>query len=267
VDRSKRESIGNVLFVAVAVCLIASIVVSATAVMLKPAQQRNAELDRQRNILEAAGMLPAGRVVDAEGRGVAELFAQFETRVVDLRTGEFTDVVDPATYDQLRAARSPETSQQLARNEDVAGIRRREHYALVYVLRDEAGGIGSLVLPIRGSGLWGTMFGFLALESDFETVAGLTFYDHQETPGLGGEVDNPRWKAQWPGVELFDDAGDPAVRLVKTRSPADSQQAEREVDALAGATLTTRGVEHTIRFWMGDFGFGPFLQRLSEEGE
>jgi Na+-transporting NADH:ubiquinone oxidoreductase subunit C len=230
-------------------------------------QQRNAELDRQRQVLEAAGLLAPGGARDEEGRGVPELFARFESHAVDLRTGEFSEEVDPATYDQLRAARSPEFSKQLARHEDGAGIRRRENFGLVYVLRDAEGELDRIVIPVRGSGLWGTMFGFVGLENDFETVVGLTFYAHQETPGLGGEVDNPRWKAQWRGVELFDDDYNPAVRLVKTRSGAGSPQAGREVDALAGATLTTRGVEHTIRFWMGDLGYGPFLERMREEGE
>jgi Na+-transporting NADH:ubiquinone oxidoreductase subunit C len=259
VDRSRRESISNVLIVAISVCLVSSIVVSATAVTLKPIQQRNAELDRQRNILEAAGLLEAGRVRDAEGRGIEELFAQFETRAVDLRTGEFTDEVDPATFDQLRAARDPQLSRTLSRDEDPAGIRRRENFGLVYLLRDDAGEIERLVLPVRGSGLWGVMFGFLALENDFETAAGLTFYAHQETPGLGGEVDNPRWKAQWPGVELYDDTGRPALRLVRNAQPP------HEVDALAGATLTTRGVEHTVRFWTGALGYGPLLERMRQE--
>ncbi|HEY5646762.1 MAG TPA: FMN-binding protein, partial [Pseudomonadales bacterium] len=96
--------------------------------------------------------------------------------------------------------------------------------------------------------------------------AGLGFYFHKETPGLGGEVDNPDWKSLWEGVHAFDEGGEPAVRLVKTRSPEGSAAASHEVDALSGATLTTRGVQNLVRFWTGDMGFGPFLDNLRTTG-
>ncbi len=263
-DKNNRESVGNVIFVALSVCLVCSIVVSAAAVALKPRQAFNQELDRQKNVLIAAGMLRDGARTDAEGRGVQELFAQFEARVVDLRTGEFTDAVDPATYNQLRATRDPAMSRRLSRDEDIATLGRLEQYAIVYVIEGEQG-IEKLVLPIRGYGLWGTLYGFIALENDLRTAAGLAFYEHSETPGLGGEVDNPRWKAQWVGVELLDEQRQPALRLVKTRAPEGSPAARREVDALSGATLTTRGVEDLIRFWTSELGYGPLLQRLQAE--
>jgi Na+-transporting NADH:ubiquinone oxidoreductase subunit C len=128
-----------------------------------------------------------------------------------------------------------------------------------------AGGIEKLVIPVRGYGLWSTLYGYLALEGDLETVAGLGFYDQKETPGLGGEVDNPLWKAKWPGVQLYDEAGDPAVHLVKKRSPDGSDAAAHEVDALSGATITTRGVQNLVRFWTSDLGYGPYLKRLKAE--
>ncbi len=106
------------------------------------------------------------------------------------------------------------------------------------------------------------MFGYLALEGDVSTIAGLGFYSHKETPGLGGEVDNPKWKALWPGVQLFDANGSPALSLVKSRSPAGSAKAQYEVDALSGATFTTKGVENMVKYWMGEGGFGPYLKKL-----
>ena len=143
-----------------------------------------------------------------------------------------------------------------------ATLGRREHVALVYVLTTEKGALDKVVLPVRGYGLWGTLFGYLAIEGDLQTVAGLAFYTHKETPGLGGEVDNPNWKALWPGVLLFDESGSPAVRLVKTRSPGSSTAAAHEVDALSGATMTSRGVENLVRFWTSELGYGPFLSKL-----
>jgi Na+-transporting NADH:ubiquinone oxidoreductase subunit C len=257
-----KEGLRNVLFVAISVCLVCSVVVSSAAVVLKPRQILNEEFDKKQNILRAAGMLPQRARVDEQGRTVEELFSQFEVRAVDLRTGEFTDEVDPADFDPIRASKVSATSTNLTREQDIATLGRREHFSEVYIRRDEQGAIERLVIPVRGYGLWGTLFGYLALEGDLETVAGLGFYTHQETPGLGGEVDNPNWKAQWEGVRIFDETGSPAIRLVKSRSAPTSPQADHEVDAISGATLTTKGVENLIRFWTGELGFGPFIQNL-----
>ena len=150
--------------------------------------------------------------------------------------------------------------QRLSSEEDIATLRRRENVSLVYI-KSDGDRIDKLVLPVRGYGLWGTLFGYLALDSDLETVSGLGFYSHKETPGLGGEVDNPSWKELWPGVRLFDAEGRADVRLVKRRS-TDSAMAAREVDALSGATFTTRGVQNLVNFWTGDLGFGPTLRKL-----
>jgi Na+-transporting NADH:ubiquinone oxidoreductase subunit C len=209
-------------------------------------------------------MLPQGSNVDAAGRTVEELFSDFEVRAVDLRTGEFTDEVDPDSYDPIAAAKVPELSTDLPDPEDIATLGRRENISEVFIRRNEQGRIDRIVLPVRGYGLWGTLFGYMALEGDLQTIAGLGFYSQKETPGLGGEVDNPMWRAQWPGVSLYDEQGEVAVDLVKGRSAKGSPQARYEVDALSGATLTTRGVENLVRFWMGKQGFGPFLRNLEQ---
>jgi Na+-transporting NADH:ubiquinone oxidoreductase subunit C len=262
VPEYNKEGLRNVIFVAVAVCLVCSIFVSTAAVVFKPMQKANQALDQKQNILRAAGMLPAGATVDAQGRTVDELFAEFDVRAVDLLTGQYAEGVDPQTIDPLRVAKDPARSMALGDGEDIATIKRRENVSVVYIRETPDGEIDKVVIPVRGYGLWGTLYGYLAIEGDLETVAGLGFYSQKETPGLGGEVDNPAWKGLWPGVKLFDDQGSPAVQLVKTRSPAGSAAASHEVDALSGATLTTQGVENLVRFWTGELGFGPFLNHL-----
>lgn len=257
-----KDSLGSIVLVAIGVCLVCSILVSISAVALRPAQIANKQLDQKQNILRASGLLPADALVDDQGRGVDELFSAFEARVVDLNTGQFVDDEDPATFDPLRAAKEPSQSTALTKDEDLATIGRREHKSLVYIMRGADGGIAKVVMPVRGYGLWGTLFGYLALEGDITTVAGLGFYSHKETPGLGGEVDNAKWKALWPGVQVFDANGEPGISLVKSRSPEGSAAAANEVDALSGATFTTRGVENMIRYWTGAGGFGPFLAKL-----
>ena len=251
---SSNDSTAKTLLVAFILSIVCAIFVASAAVVLKPAQEANKALDRKRNILAAAGMLD-------DSRSVEEQFAQVSTRVVDLRTGKFAPDIDPQKYDQRKAAKDPATSQKLGEDEDLAKISRRENYAVVYLVEDPAGAIEKIILPIRGYALWSTLHGFIALQSDANTVAGLGFYEHAETPGLGGEVDNPRWKGMWPGKKVYRD-DEVALGLVKGSVDATSAGAAWQVDGLAGATLTSRGVTNLVHFWLGENGFEPFLHNL-----
>ena len=253
---ASRESLGRVLGVALALCLVCSVVVSVAAVALKPAQQANKTRDLKRNILMAAGLYEPTVSVE-------EQFEQVESRVVDLDLGGFVDDIDAHQFDQRAAAKDPEQSKVLASEDDPARIVRRENRALVYLVRDERGALGKLILPVHGYGLWSTLYGFMALESDLNTVAGLGFYEHGETPGLGGEVDNPRWKALWHGKQVY--RGESLeIRVLKGSVDAGSQEADWQVDGLSGATLTTRGVNNLVRYWLGEEGFKPLLDNLRE---
>lgn len=254
----QKETIGRTLTVALAVCLVCSVFVAGAAVSLKPTQQENALLDKQRSILRIAGMIDE----NASGAEVRRVFSQGITpHLVDLETGRFSDAQDPRSFDPLKAAKDPALSKVLPSATDVASIRRQERYSVAYMVEKD-GKLETLVLPVRGYGLWSTLYGFIALKSDLKTVSGFGFYQHAETPGLGGEVDNPRWLAQWPGKQVYDDGGQVEVVMLKGGVNPASPQAAHQVDAIAGATLTSRGVENLLHFWLGPDGFGPFLQNL-----
>jgi Na+-transporting NADH:ubiquinone oxidoreductase subunit C len=254
-----NDSVAKTLIVAIGLCLICSVVVSATAVALKPLQLRNAILARQIEILRVAGLME-------EGGDVEVLFQQVEVRVVDLDSGEFVDDIDGATYDQRKAARDPSMSDAVPPDDDVAGIQRRARYAPIYLVKD-GDAIETIILPIHGYGLWSTMYGFLALEGNARTVRGLTFYEDGETPGLGGEINNPRWQARWVGRQLVDNQGEVRLRVIRGSPDPDSPEAIHQVDGISGATLTVNGVNNAIEYWFSDRGFGPFLARLREQGD
>ena len=259
---SKNESTSRTLLVALAVSLVSSVFVAGAAVSLKPVQIENRQLDKQRSILSIAGLGDARM----SAREVKDLFSgRITAKVVDLQTGEFSDAQDANTFDPLKAARDPALSDALPGDKDIAMIKRRERYTTVYMVEKD-GALETLILPIRGYGLWSTLHGFMAVKGDLNTVVGMGFYQHAETPGLGGEVDNPNWKAQWPGKVLFDDAGKPIIRIVKGGVDPSSPDAAHQVDALAGATLTSNGVDRLIQFWLGEQGFGPFLAKLRTQG-
>jgi Na+-transporting NADH:ubiquinone oxidoreductase subunit C len=256
---ANNDTIQKTVTVTLLLCLVCSIVVSSAAVLLKPLQIANQALDAKRNVLAVAGLMEPGQSVE-------DLFAaRVTTRVVDLNTGEFTDAVDPAAYDQRRAARDSQLSRRLSKDDDLARINRREDYSVVYLVEEE-GRLQTVILPVRGFGLWSTLHGFLALQADGRTVQGLGFYEHGETPGLGGEVDNPQWRAQWTGKQVFDVDGEVVIQVLKGRVDPQSPKARYQVDGLSGATLTTRGVQNLLHFWLGEQGYGPFLDRL-QKGE
>lgn len=246
------DSIPKTIFVAVSVCLVASMIVSIAAVSLRPVQEANKLIDKQKNILQVAGLYD-------DGVNVAEAFGQFEPRVVEIATGTYAADIDAATFDDRASASDPALSNPLS--DDPAGIGRQGKYATVYLLNDDAGNLEKVILPIYGYGLWSTLYGFIALEANGNDIYGLQFYDHAETPGLGGEVDNPRWKGLWSGKQLRDDQGDLKITVAKT---AATGQENHHVDALAGATLTSVGVNNLVRFWMGQQGFAPFLENLAK---
>lgn len=255
-----RDSWKNVVLVAVTLCLVCSVLVSATAVLLAPRQAANAALDRQKNLLQAAGLLRPGDPVDR----VRELMQGVESRVVSLSDGTYVDDIDPDSFDQRAAARDKATSLVLEPEVDLARIQRRSRYATVHLIRD-GDRLSQVILPVRGAGLYSTLYGFIALESDLRTVVGLKFYEQGETAGLGAEVDNPRWLAQWDGKVVLDRAGRPVLQVVKGGVAPGDPDAIHKVDAISGATITSRSVQNLLNFWLDDSGFGPYLKRLRQQ--
>ena len=253
-----NDSKKKTYIVAFVLCLICSIAVSSAAVMLKPVQDKNKQLDKQRNIV-AIGNLAQ------EGMSVAQAFAQVEAKVVDLQTGEYVDGIDAKTFDARAASVDPKQNLVLSKEQDLASIKRRAKYATVYLVK-ENNQVKKIILPVSGYGLWSTLHGFLAFEADANTVVGLGFYEHAETPGLGGEVDNPNWKAKWKGKTVFDEQGNLAIQVTKMLAGAGDPRLNHQVDALSGATLTSNGVNNLLHFWLGKDGFGPYLQKMRNGG-
>lgn len=253
-----KDTFKGTIVVATALSLVCSIIVSFSAVLLRPIQEKNKALDMKTNILAAAGLYQ-------EGVDVEEVFASnVKASVIELASGQKVDI-DPSDFDEKKAAKSNETGESIAAEDDIAGIRRKAKHSLVYEIMKD-GKLDQVVLPIKGKGLWSTLFGFVAVASDANTIRGLGFYQHGETPGLGGEVDNPRWKSLWQGKKIKDAKG--AVRISVIKGSVDKSKAEaiHQVDGLSGATITARGVSHLVQFWLGPHGFEKYLERVKAGG-
>lgn len=254
----RHSTLYTVLFAA-AICVVCGILVSSSAVSLAERQEINKALDRQQKVLEAAGLVEPGASLDATQ--VAALFANIDTRILDIESGRLDPSIDAASYDYRKAALDPATSIAAPAND--AGVERMPRAVPAYFVKDESGSIDMMVLPIQGLGLWSTLYGFLAIDADGNTVRGITYYQHGETPGLGGEVDNPRWKALWPGRKIYDDTGEPVIEVIKG-SAGSAEKDPHRIDGLSGATITSRGVTHMLHLWLGPEVYGPFLERFTQ---
>jgi Na+-transporting NADH:ubiquinone oxidoreductase subunit C len=265
-----NDSLEKTIAIAVALCLVCSVLVSFGAVALKPLQVYNKNLDMKKNILDVAGLMEEGTDIDAA-------FAErIEAKIVDMETGEYVDNVNADEYDQRKATKDPKQSVAIPKEKDIAHIRAKAKLGKVFLVK-EGDQIKSIILPVSGYGLWSTLYGFLSLDADGQTVQSINFYDQAETPGLGGEVVNPKWRALWKGKKVYAesdqpamdkgsieeaDVGEPALALIKGTVDVEKPGSQYQVDGLAGATLTSTGVTNLVRYWMGKEGFARYLSKV-----
>jgi len=252
-----KDSTTRALAMAITVAFICGLLVSVVAVNLRPIHKANIEAERIAQLeLVLSALSDIGRVQTIEN---------LEARIVDLESGEFDDSIDPATFDTERAAAKPATSVAIPADLDLAGLKRRAQHAPVYLVRDASEQVDLIILPVSGRGYQSTLRAWLVIDGDTQTVRALKFYQHGETPGVGARIEEPEWEAQWRDLRAFDDAGVLRIGVRSQAGGAYSDDAEYQVDGISGATRTTQGVDGMLRFWLGEFGFATFLQRIREE--
>ena len=250
-----KDSALNIAFVGIGLCLLCSAIISLIAIQLRSVQNENVVKDMQKKIVSSAGL-------ELEYGSVENAMMNIKTIVVDLDQGKIVDI-NPNSYELSKELREEGKYKFLSAENDIASIKKREKYSKVYIeYKDDK--INTLILPVRGYGLWGILYGYLAIKSDFNTVAGLEFYEHKETPGLGAEIDNPKWKALWKGKKIYQENGEVSLKVIKGNVLASSDNINYEVDGLSGATLTCNGVTNLIAYWMGSDGFLNFINNLRE---
>ena len=216
----KKHGSWYTLLFATVMCLICASAVSSIAVLFKPMQTENQEIDKKRNVLLAAGIIEAED--ESDSTEISRIF------------------------------------------EESAKESRDKKGQVVYTIFDR-GELDMIVIPVEGKGLWSTLYGFLAIDSDTTTIRGISFYKHGETPGLGGEVDNPAWKARWVGRKAFDDRFEPVIKVIKGKAGTPEEDPHK-VDGLSGATMTSNGVTELVRKGLGEKGYGDYLASIRAKG-
>jgi len=257
-----RDSPQKAILVVLLTALVCSSLVSAAVVVLRPIQLNNQLLERSRNIMQLTGLLAEGESPDDEE--MLGLFRSLDRRIVYIDGASFDSSIDPDSFDQRRAVNDPELGADIPSGLDRASLGRRSRHAPAYIVwRDQE--LDRLILAVRGAGMWSMLHGFIALEADLNTIAAMTFYEQNETPGLGDQITRPDWLAQWAGRRIYDSRGEVRFGVSDRMVDSSSALALHQVDALTGATVTADAVTALIGYWFGEHGYREFLEELRKE--
>ena len=192
-----KDSFGRTLIFVLITCLVCSVIVAGAAVGLRPMQLENKALDKQTRILEASGLLESSMT---KVEIVATYTKYVEAKLLDFTTGDFVEG-NPETFDQRIYALNKANS--ITPSDDVAKINRRSNRTIVYLVKDDSGKTDTVILEVRGSGLWSMMYAFVGLETDLNTVKSVIYYDQGETPGLGAEISTESFQLNFIGKEIY----------------------------------------------------------------
>ncbi len=220
----RQGNLYTIMFIII-VSLAAAMILSVSSTLLKERQERNVEVDIKRNILLAAGAMKPGDDVE-------KLYSMNIKGIVVNSRGEITS--------SSISAEKIDFEGELEKNPD-----DRRYPVFISA---SGGRVKSYCIPIVGKGLWSTLYGYLALEADLNTVKGITFYKHGETPGLGGEIESASFRSNFTGKRILAADGTlMSLTVLKGKTAANSQGIIHQVDGISGATLTTAGVNKLLK--------------------
>jgi len=257
-----NDSPRRAILVVLLTALICSGLVSAAVVALRPIQLNNQMLVQSRNIMQLTGLLPADQAIEDDE--MLELYKSLDLRIIDIDLPGYDEEIDPDTFSERQAAIDPDRSVAIPADRDRAKLGRRSRFKTVYMVWSQDG-LDRVILPVRGSGMWSMLYGYIALEPDLNTISGMTFYEQNETPGLGDQITHLHWLEQWKGRRVYDHQGNPRFRVNQGTVEPGSPTAEFEVDALTGATVTGNSVTDMMHYWFGPHGYQAFLLVMREQ--
>jgi len=257
-----KDSPKKAITVVFLTALVCSSLVSAAVVLLRPIQLNNQLLDRSLNIMQLTGLLDPGE--ELEDDEILSLYKSLDRRIINIDEAVFDETIDPNTFNKRAAVNDPDLGVRIPADLDLASLGRRSRYAPAYLVwNDEE--LERVILPLRGSGMWSALYAYIALEPDLNTIAGMTFYEQNETPGLGDQITHGHWLEQWKGRRIYDEQGEQRFSVSEGVVETGSAMAAYQVDALTGATVTANAVTSLVHYWFGPHGYHAFLAQLREQ--
>jgi Na+-transporting NADH:ubiquinone oxidoreductase subunit C len=210
-----------------AMVVVVAILLASASIQLKPFQEKNVRLEKMSNILAAVN-------IPSDASNVEVLYARYITSTIVINIKGEADGSD---------AFDVELRDELKKDKD------RQRFPMFICTRDNKEEY--TIIPVRGKGLWGPVWGYIALESDMNTIFGATFDHKSETPGLGAEINQPFFQNQFAGKKLFDEAMQfSSVKVIKGGAGADNPHG---VDAISGGTITSDGVSAMLRDCLSNY--------------
>ncbi|RLC53753.1 MAG: NADH:ubiquinone reductase (Na(+)-transporting) subunit C [Candidatus Cloacimonadota bacterium] len=225
----RRSNLYTFVFITI-VTIICAGLLSSAAYYLKDKQQTNVEVDMKKNILKAVKLLESNKISQQEilssyNQNIESYAVNYLGEIIELPEGISVEDIDPEK-EEIK----PES----------------ERMYPVYVKKSGMD-VDAYCIPIIGKGLWSTMYGYLALESDLNTILGITFYKQGETPGLGSEVESKKFQDKFIGKKIWDENNNLiSINILKIEPSSDSPDLIHEVAGISGATKTSEGVMNLL---------------------
>ena len=213
---NKQSNTYTIIYIIVLVLVVGS-ALALTAMALKPRQQENADADKKRQILAAVH-------ITADHKDISSTFDKY--------------ITDQFIVDEAGERVGDDAFAVNVANESKTAPEKRELPVYVCTLADK--GETKYILPVYGAGLWGPIWGYVALDSDGSTVYGAYFAHQGETPGLGAEIEKPAFSDQFEGKQMF--KGDKYLPVTVVKAGQKPLGEEDYVDAVSGGTITSKGV-------------------------
>lgn len=231
---ANKESNSYIFMYSTIMVVVAAAVLAVAAVGLRPFQKKNQEIEKMQQLLTAVG-------IENDVKNAEELYKKYF--VQELTVNKKGEVLSTYENETLKGEVRPfnvELSKELAKGE--------EAMLPIFICNQE--GKTVYVVPVHGKGLYDAIWGNVAIEEDLNTVRGVLFDHKGETPGLGAEITNPAFPAQFKGKKIFEND---EVKLAVVKGQKTEEEKQYQADAVTGATNTSNGVSNMLKDCLSNY--------------
>lgn len=235
--------------------VVLGLLLSGTSQVLGPIQQRAQELDTQKQILGA--VLDASEISAMKGEEVQQFYLnRISSKVVDIEGNEVTQDADgnPIVAEKVNVGKNYKLAPE-----------KRLYPIFIYHAEGNPEAVESYILPVYGAGLWDEIWGYLALQTDFNTIEGVTFAHLGETPGLGARITQNSVQERYQGKQIFDESGNLQSVVMQKGEGRDYDNEPHKVDGLSGATITANGVNIMLKNYLSHYN--AFIEKRRNSGD
>jgi len=228
-----KESNKYIFLYSIALVVLVAAVLAVASNALKPYQQKNIEVEKQQSILRSVQKAADVKAAKDKAQYIVDEYNKYITSSFIVNSlGERIDGDAFAVDLEEEMAKLP-----------------FDRKLPVFVCTDSDSS-KKYILPVRGTGLWGPLWGYVALKDDYNTIFGVVFDHKSETPGLGAEIATHKFQSQFAGKQIFDGTTFTSIQVVKGGG---TQGKLHEVDAISGGTITSKGLEEMLKSTLGEY--------------